>query len=118
MVAAADNLHAIVTQMSAFLADARAQAAAGMTWQKFGQMLVDLLHRFVAALDAISGMTGPEKKGLVLAAAAALFDAVADRCVPAALYPFWTIIRPATRTLVLAIASGAVESLLPITRSA
>jgi hypothetical protein len=54
----------------------------------------------------------------VLVAVASLFDGLADRCVPMTLYPFWSVIRPATRTLVLAIASGAIESLLPITRSA
>jgi hypothetical protein len=118
MVAAAENLHNTVTQITAFLASARAQAASGMTWQKFGQMLVDLLHQAVTGLDHISGLSGPEKKALVLTAVASLFDSVADRCVPLAMYPFWSIIRPATRTLVLAIASGAVESLIPITRSA
>jgi hypothetical protein len=118
MVAVADNLHAIVSQISAFLAAARTQAAAGMTWQKFGELLVQLLHQAVAGLDHISGLSGPEKKALVLTAVASLFDSVADRCVPITVYPFWAIIRPATRTLVLAIASGAIESLLPITRSA
>ena len=117
MVAIGENLHAIVSQISAFLAAARTQAAAGMTWQTFGQLLVQLLHQAVTALDAISGLTGPEKKVLVLTAVASLFDSVADRCVPLALYPFWSMIRPATRTLVLAIASGGIESMLPITRS-
>jgi hypothetical protein len=118
MVSAAENLHTTVTQITAFLATARAQAASGMTWQRFGELLIDLLHQAVTGLDHISGMSGPEKKVLVLTAVASLFDSVADRCVPLAMYPFWSIIRPATRTLVLAIASGAVESLLPITRSA
>jgi hypothetical protein len=89
-----------------------------MTWQKFGELLVQLLHQAVTNLDAISGLTGPEKKALVLTAVASLFDSVADRCVPITLYPFWSMIRPATRTLVLAIASGGIESMLPITRSA
>lgn len=118
MVAVSQNLHAIVTQLSAFLSSARTQAASGMTWQRFGELLVQLLHQAVTSLDAISGLTGPEKKALVLTAVASLFDSVADRCVPLTLYPFWSVIRPATRTLVLAIASGAVESMIPITRSA
>jgi hypothetical protein len=118
MVAVGENLHAIVTQISAFLSAARTQAAAGMTWQKFGELLVQLLHQAVTNLDAISGLSGPEKKALVLTAVASLFDSVADRCVPLTLYPFWSVIRPATRTLVLAIASGGIESMLPITRSA
>jgi len=118
MIAATDNLHNIVMQITTFLSSAREQAATGMTWQKFGRLLIDLLHQAVTGLDAISGLSGPEKKVVVLTAVAALFDSVADRCVPLTVYPFWTVIRPATRTLVLAIASGAIESLLPITRSA
>ena len=66
MVAVGENLQAIVTQISAFLAAARTQAAVGMTWQKFGELLVQLLHQAVTNLDAISGLTGPEKKVLVL----------------------------------------------------
>jgi hypothetical protein len=52
-----------------------------------------------------------------LIGAAALFDRFADLCVPAWLYPFWLAGRPIVRTLILALASGGVEALLPITRS-
>lgn len=118
MVAASgDNLYSVVTQVGAFIQSARERAAAGMTWQEFGRLLVEMLAQCVRALDAIAGLTGPEKKALTLTAVASLFDSVADRCVPLSLYPFWSVIRPATRTLVLAIASGGIESLLPITRS-
>jgi hypothetical protein len=53
----------------------------------------------------------------VLEAAAALFDALAPMAVPVVAYPFWLIVRPAVRALVLAIASGAIEQLLPVVRS-
>jgi hypothetical protein len=87
MIAAADNLHNIVMQITAFLSSAREQAAAGMTWQKFGRLLIDLLHQAVTGLDAISGLTGPEKKVLVLTAVASLFDSVADQVCPAHFVP-------------------------------
>jgi hypothetical protein len=46
-----------------------------------------------------------------------LFDAVADQAVPAAVYPLWLIVRFPIRSLVLAIASGAIEQLLPLVRA-
>jgi hypothetical protein len=53
-----------------------------------------------------------------MAAAAVLFDTLADKAVPVAAWPAWVILRPATRVLVLSLAAGAVEALLRISRSA
>ena len=114
---AGDNLTTVVAQANAFMASAREQARDGLTWAEFGRLLVGLLHLVVAGLDAVSTLTGPEKKSVALTAAATLFDTFADLCVPVTLYPFWLIIRPATRTLILALASGGVEALLAISRS-
>lgn len=114
---AAPNLATVVARGNAFLELAREQARDGLTWQEFGRLLVGLLYLLVAGLDAVATMSGPEKKAIVMVAAAALFDRFADLCVPVTLYPFWLVIRPATRTLILALASGGVEALLPITRS-
>jgi hypothetical protein len=71
----------------------------------------------VATLDDIATMTGAEKKDLALVAAAALFDTVADRCVPLVAWPVYIIARPAIRALVLALAGGVIESLLPLVRA-
>ena len=114
---ATNNLSAVVARANAFLETAREQARDGLTWQEFGRLLVQLLYLLVSGLDAVAGMSGPEKKQIVLIGAAALFDRFADLCVPVTLYPFWVIVRPAVRTLILALASGGVEGLLPITRS-
>ena len=62
-------------------------------------------------------VSGVERKAIVLEAVAALFDAVADRCVPLVLWPIWGLIRTPVRALVLALASGAVEAILPLVRS-
>lgn len=113
---AADNLQTVVAQANAFLAAAREQAADGLTWTEFGRLLVQLLHLLVAGLDAVTTLSGPEKKAVVLTAAAALFDTFADKCVPVAFWPAWLIIRPATRLLILSLAAGAIEALLTITR--
>jgi hypothetical protein len=115
---AGENLTTVVAQANAFLASAREQAKDGLTWQEFGRLLVGLLHLVVAGLDAVTTMSGPEKKAIALTAVATLFDRFADLCVPAWLYPFWLAGRPIVRTLILALASGGVEALLAISRSA
>jgi hypothetical protein len=115
-VDAADNLQTVAAKANAFLAAAREQAADGLTWAEFGRLLVQLLHLLVAGLEAVTTLSGAEKKAVVLTAAAALFDTFADRCVPLTVWPAWLLIRPATRVLILSLAAGAIEALLAITR--
>jgi len=103
--------------VQSFLKVAEEAARNGITWAEFGELLMALLRLSIQAADTLSGMTGAEKKEMVLAAVAALFDAVADKAVPAYLYPLWLLSRSAVRSLVLALASGAVEILLPMVRS-
>lgn len=107
----------IQARVAAFLTQARQATADGMTWQEFGELLVALLRLAVGTLDHIATLTGPEKKALVLEAAASLFDQLAGRAVPVAAWPVWVVVRPAVRSLVLAIASGAIEVVLPMVRS-
>ena len=107
----------IVAKVHAFVRSAKALAADGLTWMEFGELLVALLKVTVAALDEVAGMTGEQKKALVMDAAAMLFDQVADKAVPLPLWPVWMLARPAVRSLVLALASGAVEIVLPMVRS-
>jgi len=100
-----------------FVIYAKEAAANGLTWGEFGELLLALLRLAVQAADTLTAMTGAEKKALVMAAVANLFDAVADKAVPLHLYPLWVVTKPAIRSLVLALASGAVEILLPMVRS-
>jgi hypothetical protein len=116
-LAAAAGSDNVVEQVAAFLEAARAAAADGITWQEFGELLLALLRLSIHAIDAVATMTGPQKKALVLNAVAALFDSVADHAVPAVIYPVWLLARPSIRALILALASGAVEILLPMVRS-
>lgn len=103
--------------ISSFLADARRTAADGLTWQEFGELLVALLHLVTDTLDTVTSLSGQEKKAIALTAVAALFDTTASRCVPLMAFPAWAILRPALRAFVLALASGAIESMLQIVRS-
>lgn len=117
MVTSADNsLPTVVAQVNAFLASTREKAKGGLTWVEFGQLLMELLHMVVSGLDAVQTMSGAEKKQIAMEAVATLFDSFADVCVPMAVYPVWLLIRPGVRVLVLSLASGVIEWLLPIVR--
>ena len=108
----------LLSKVEAFIAAAKSVAADGITWGEFGELMLSLLRLVVTFLDTVGVMTGQEKKALALEAVASLFDAVADKAVPAVAWPLWILARPAVRALVLAIAGGALESLLPIVRAA
>lgn len=114
---AADNMTTIATQVSVFLKSAHDQAKDGLTWSEFGRLLVELLHLLVSSLDAVSSLSGPEKKQIALTAVAALFDQFSDRCVPLAVYPAWLLVRPGTRVLILSLSAGAIEPLLSLVRT-
>ena len=111
------SIRNVLDKAAAFVSTAKSAAADGLTWSEFGELLVALLRVLVEAFDSVSGMTGPEKKAAVLDAAAMLFDAVADKCVPLAAWPIWILVRPAVRSLVLALASGAIAPILQLSRS-
>ena len=115
--AAADKPRAVPDKIAAYIASARAAAADGLTWIEFGELLIGLIRLTVDVLDHVRSFNGAEKKALVVDAAGRLFDAVADRAVPLPLWPVWLLARPAVRALVLALADGAVEVVLPLVRS-
>jgi hypothetical protein len=114
---AADNMTTIATQVSVFLKSAHDQAKDGLSWAEFGRLLVELLHLLVSSLDAVSSLSGPEKKQIALTAVLALFDQFADRCVPLAVYPAWLLVRPGARLLILSLSAGAIEALLSLVRT-
>lgn len=113
---AASDLPSLAEKVRAFISIAKVKAADGLTVAEFGELAVALLRVAIAAADAIP-VDGAERKTFVLNAVALLFDEVADKCVPFVAWPIWLIVRPAVRSLVLAAAAGAIESLLPIVRT-
>jgi hypothetical protein len=115
-LAAAHPFLDIEHKVSAFLTTSKVLARDGLTWSEFGSLLVALLRLCVETLDATTSISGPEKKAIALAAVASLFDMIAVSCLPLVAWPFWAVLRPALRAFVLALASGAIESLLPLVR--
>ena len=102
----------------ALISGARLKAANGLTVAEFGSLTVELIRLAVAGLDTVTTLDGPGKKAWAIACVGALFDAVADSCVPMLAKPVWWIVRPAVRTLVLSAAGGALEQILKLTREA
>lgn len=116
-LAAASPFTDVVNAAQAYIATAKVAAADGLTWAEFGELLVGLLRLSVRAADLLN-VPGEQKKAVVMEAAAMLFDALADKAVPTLLWPVWILVRPSVRTLVLALASGAIEQVLPMVRGA
>lgn len=106
----------VVEAARAYIAEARRVAGDGLTWSEFGVLLVGLLRLSISVVDVLQ-LPGSVKKQAVLEAAAALFDALADRAVPIWAYPVWVAVRGPVRSIVLAIASGAVDQLVPLVRA-
>ena len=106
------------TAVLAFIASARLKASGGLTVAEFGSLVVELIRLAVAGLDTVTTLDGPGKKAWARACVAALFDAVADACIPLLARPVWWIVRPAVRTLVMSAAGGALEQILALTRAA
>ena len=107
----------VVNAAKAYIAAAKVAAADGLTWVEFGELLVGLLRLAVQTVDVLN-VPGEQKKAVVMEAAAALFDALADKAIPTIAWPIWVLVRPSVRSLVLALASGAVEQILPMLRGA
>lgn len=114
---AAAGVEPIADKVAVFIAAARAATVGGITWQEFGELLAALVRLVAGTLDAVSSLSGAEKRAMVLEAVGLLFDAVASRAVPFPVSAIWILVRPAVRNLVLAIAAGLLEQTLPLLRA-
>jgi hypothetical protein len=114
---AAHDLLSLAEKVRAFVATAKVKAAGGITVSEFGELAVALMRVAIEAADAIP-VDGAERKVFVLNAVGLLFDTLADKAIPALAWPVWIIVKPAARQLLLLVASGAIESLLPLVRKA
>jgi hypothetical protein len=116
-IAATTDLLSLADKVRAFVATAKSAAAGGVTVSEFAELTVSLLKIAMAAADAIP-VDGADRKVFVLNAVGLLFDNVADKAIPPLAWPVWLIVRPAARQLLLLVAAGAIESLLPLVRKA
>lgn len=116
-VAAAQPFLSLEEQLRAFVATAKVKAHDGLTVSELAELIVAVMRLAIATVDSIP-VDGAARKAFVLNAVAFVFDALADKVVPLVAWPFWIVLRPTVRIIVLAAASGAVEVLLPLVRSA
>lgn len=100
----------------AFVEAAKVAAKDGLTLGEFAQLSVSLVSLSADALESLP-VEGAEKKKWVQDAVGLLFDGVADKVVPIYLYPIWVLTRSSVRSLVIAVAGGAVEAILPLLRA-
>lgn len=116
-VQATQDLSVLGDKISAFIAIAQLKARNGLTLSEFGELVVALLRVVMSTVDSLPA-EGSEKKQWALDAVAALFDALADGCIPILAWPVWILVKPAARSILLLVISGAIESLLPLVRIA
>lgn len=116
-VAAAEPFFSLEEQLRAFVATAKLKARDGLTVAELSELIVAAMRLAIATVDSIP-VDGAQRKAFVINAVAFVFDALADKVVPLTAWPLWYVLRPSIRTIVLAAASGAVEVLLPLVRSA
>lgn len=116
-VMAADEAMGLANKVRVFLAHAKELGKDGITVAEFGELLFALLRVLVSAADTVPA-DGPQRKQWVLHAIGAFFDDISDLVVPVYAKPFWILFKPGVRSLVLSLASGAIESILPLIRSA
>lgn len=116
-VQATQDLSVLGDKISAFIAIAQLKARNGLTLSEFGELVVALLRVVMSTVDSLPA-EGAEKKQWALDAVAALFDSLADGCIPILAWPVWILVKPAARSILLLVISGAIESLLPLVRIA
>lgn len=102
-------------KVQAFIDSARQAAQDGLTLGEFAALATSLVSVAAEALESIP-VEGSAKKAWVQDAVGLLFDAVADKVIPLYVYPLWLLVRSPVRSLVVAVAGGAVEAILPLLR--
>lgn len=114
-VVAAVPLGTLAQKVRAFITIASLKAEGGLTVMEFGELFLALMRLAIETADTLDA-AGSLKKEMVLDALGELFDEVADKMVPAYMWPLWVIFKSAIRASLLAAASGAIEVVLKMVR--
>jgi len=114
-VAKAESELTLAGKVAAFIAEAVLQAKGGLTLAECGQLLFSLLALAISAADEWRNVPGTQRKAWVLDAVGRLYDAL----VPYLPLPMrLPLVSDVIRQVVMALASGAVEAILPTVRAA
>ena len=108
---------AILDQITGYIDMVRVKVKGGITVAELAEVTLGGMRLAIRLLDVLD-MPGADKKSEVMKLVAYFFDQFADACVPLVARPAWWMVKPAVRALCLSLASGAVEFLVPVVRSA
>lgn len=111
------GLDGLSLKVAAFINGVQAAIGDGnITASEMYSLTLSLLTIVVKGLEAVP-TAGHMRKEWAMRAVEALFDSVADKMVPAPLWPVWLLVKPAARGLLLMAADGMIEALVPYIRS-
>jgi len=102
-------------RVTAYIAATREKAADGLTIAELVELTIGAMRLAIAAIDELD-MAGDAKKQLVTDLAGNMWDEFGRLLLPAALRPAFWLLGPTLRSLVIALAAGAVDALLPLVR--
>lgn len=108
---------AVLDQISDYIELCRLRVKSGITAAELTELAVSGMRLAIRLLDVLN-LPGEQKKAEVLKLVAYFFDNWSDACVPLVARPLWWLVKPAARVLVMSLASGAVDALVPLVRSA
>ena len=114
-VAKAEGELTLAGKVTAFINEAVLQAKGGLTLVECGHLLFALLALAMSAADEWRNVPGTQRKTWVLDAVGRLYDALLPFMPLPVRVP---IVSGVIRQVVLALASGAIEALLPTVRAA
>jgi len=103
------------SRLGMFINEVNERASDGLSLQDFSAIFFGSLRLAIAAVDSIP-VDGVERKKMVMEFAGTIFNKYADRIIPLYLYPAWLLVKPAVRLLLMSIAAGAIEAILPLVR--
>lgn len=98
----------------AYIAEAKIVANDGLTISEFAELLFGAVRLSVQGVEHVAGLTGPQKRELVMSIAGDIFDNLIMFCIPLPLKPVWWLVAPAARSLCVSLAGGLIEVLVPL----
>ena len=104
-------------RVTTYIAAVRQKAADGLTIAELVELTIGAMRLAIAAIDELD-MAGDSKKQLVTELAGSIWDEFGRLLLPSTLRPAFWVIGPTLRSLVIALAAGAVDALLPLVRIA
>ncbi len=112
----AKDTEGLQQRVHVYINEFRTRVGDGLTLSELCEITLGGMRLAIAFADELD-VGHEEKKNIVSKLAVSLFDEFGYLVLPLPLKPLWWIIKPTLRSLVMALAGGAVETLLPLVRT-